>query len=590
MNVQRKKQKCQAGTKEGAALLRIFKYVTAIMTLLVCFFTGNIDTAYAAQNTIESIEVYVSINEDGSATITEHRVENIFDGTEKYIVKEDLGKSTIEDFVVTEGGQTYEYTEPWNIDASREEKAFKNGIIKTKNGYELAWGIGEYGRHEYTIQYTVTNFIKQLKDSQMLFWNFISEQAPPERIYVEIETVKRLTNEDESIWAFGYPGDIHFVDGKIIAKSTEPLLADDQVIILVQFRDEIFSTGDKVNKKFNAIQKQAFKGSDYSLSESSSGTGFFGFIFSVIKSAFQLLFYGILLAAFLFIYYKFRGTNVRNQRRKFQRRYKEEYYRDFPYEGFFMDAYHIVYVMGLSDFKTIFTALLLKWIKEDRIRIDTIDKSGIFRKANSQITILDDNMDGSTLEGKLFSYLQEAAGKKNQMSDSDLSKWANRNYSKLYHWETEVMKASQAALEKRNYLISEEKKVWMFSKKSYALSQSGEEVEKNVYKYVNYLNDFSLLHEHEAINVKIWDDIMIWAAYINLTDVVMKQFEKLYPKYFETSVYNKNTLAHTTAVAERTERSRHEAQQKARSSGSGGSASRGGGGGAYGGGGRGGTR
>src|SRR5699024_795424 len=157
---------------------------------------GPIGSSYANQNTIESIEVYVSIHEDGSADITEHRIEHIYDGTERYIVKEELGRSEINNFTVTEGNQTYEFIDDRDIDASREEKVFKNGIIATKNGYELAWGIGEYGRHEYTLEYTVTNFIKQLKDSQMLYWNFISEQTPPERIFVEIETIKPLTDED----------------------------------------------------------------------------------------------------------------------------------------------------------------------------------------------------------------------------------------------------------------------------------------------------------------------------------------------------------------------------------------------------------
>src|SRR5699024_5346599 len=130
---------------------------------------------------------------------------------------------------------------------------------------------------------------------------------------------------------------------------------------------------------------------------------------------------------------------------------------------------------------------------------------------------------------------------------------------------------------------------FIFDFSSYSLSESGREIEKNVYKYVNYLNDFSLLNEHEAVNVKIWDEIMIWAAYMNLTDVVMKQFNRLYPNYVNETVYKEDTVRNTSAIATTTAKSRREAEQKARSSGSGGTASRGGGGGAYGGGGSGGT-
>src|SRR5699024_2772626 len=51
----------------------------------------------------------------------------------------------------------------------------------------------------------------------------------------------------------------------------------------------------------------------------------------------------------------------------FKRRYKEEYYRDYPYDGEILDVYYILYKMGLSGFNNILSGFILKWINEDKI-------------------------------------------------------------------------------------------------------------------------------------------------------------------------------------------------------------------------------
>src|SRR5699024_10281196 len=108
----------------------------------------------------------------------------------------------------------------------------------------------------------------------------------------------------------------------------------------------------------------------------------------------------------------------------------------------------------------------------------------------------------------------------------------------------------------------------------------GHGLEARIYKFIKYLRDFSLLNEHEPVNVKIWDDIMIWAAVLGLTDEVYKQFRHLYPAYVDESAYS--TVVITSAIS--LSRSISEAQSYSSSAGGGGSSSIGGGGGSFGGG------
>lgn len=121
----------------------------------------------------------------------------------------------------------------------------------------------------------------------------------------------------------------------------------------------------------------------------------------------------------------------------------------------------------------------------------------------------------------------------------------------------------------------------------YVLTEKGEDLKGNFYKYINYLHDYSLLNEHEAVKMKIWDQIMVWATLLGLTKVVRKQFQTLFPNYEQESLYSEQVLDSTESFAR--ESTSQRSSTTSRSSGRGGSTSSGGGAGSYGGG-SGGTR
>lgn len=548
------------------------------------------DTVHAADHKLEDLHIQVTIDDNGDAKIVETRHATLSEGTENYIVIGNLGKSEIKDFKVTEDGREYEFLEKWDLNASREEKAFKNGIISTGDGYELSWGIGDYGDHVYVVEYVITDFIKQLKDAQILFWRFVNDEQniPPEEVTIQIESNKRLSDQEERIWAFGFTGDINFNNGKVVAQSSKALTAENYVTILVEFEDGLFATNDKINKTFEEIQDQAFVGSDYGRGGPGASSGFKGMVntaFVWIKTAF-MFFIGIAAVIFIGIVYLFnRSGKNKGGRRRFKRQFKEEYYRDYPYEGDHLEAYYIMHQMGLGSFERLFTSLLLKWIKDGRISVD-VEEGGMLRKQRSTLTILDSGMDTSTQEGKLFRMLESAAGSKKTMNENQLAKWAENRREQLKSWENNVLNGSARLLTERNYLTAEHKKFLFFKYTNYHVTSKGLEIEENTYKFVNYLHDYSLLNEHEAVNVHIWDEMMVWASYLGLTSVVMKQFKSMYPKYEEESVYRHNTVHTTQRIAQRTS----QARSVSRDTGGGGSASTGGGGGSFGGGSGGGTR
>nr|WP_300005984.1 DUF2207 domain-containing protein [Tissierella sp.] len=232
---------------------RIPALIIVLMMLLNIF---SFQASFADDHKVTNSEIGVFINSDGSARISEVRQAYLTEGTENYIVIGNLGESTIVDFQVREDGRVYEYQDEWDINDSREEKRFKNGIIDTGGGYELSWGIGEYGEHEYIIEYTITDFIKETQDGQIMFWRFVNDElnTPPENLTITIESDQAFNQGEAEIYAFGYEGDIQFVDGKIKAQSSQPLTSVNYATILVGLPQGMFETNDYLDTTFQEIK------------------------------------------------------------------------------------------------------------------------------------------------------------------------------------------------------------------------------------------------------------------------------------------------------------------------------------------------
>ena len=567
-----------------------YKALYLVVILLFVFSMGNV---YAADHRLESLDINVFINSDGSATIQEHRVANLVEGTESYIVIDNVGNSEIRDFTVVEDGRVFENDNNWNIQGSRESKTGKSGIIRTSSGYELSWGIGDYGRHEYDLEYTITNFVEQLTDSQMVFWRFANPDTniPPERATVTIASDNKFSEENEKIWGFGFAGDVRFQDGMVIATSNRALSRNDHITLLLKLPDGMFATNKSRNASFQDIQDEAFVGSDYDqgVQEDGGFTGDRPTKTNPIVRLFQTITrLGAGLIFFIVVFVMGKTTKSTNKTpNKFTRHFKEEYYRDYPYEGNFLDIYYIPYMMGTANFENLLTGFILKWINEDRIIAVEEEVGWVFKKDSTNLKFLNTSQLQHPLENELFLMMLTAAGSNEILEEKEFTKWARSNYTKIDRWEKAVNEYSKKRLVELGYLEVREKKVLFFTFPDYQLTEAGKKVEENIYKYINYLNDFSLLNEHEAVNVRIWDNIMIWAGFLGLTAVVAKQFEKLYPNYTQETVYRGNTIYLTHNLARNVSTSK---AQAARSSGSGGGTSMGGGGGFSGGGSGGGTR
>lgn len=161
------------------------------------------------------MDIYV--DNSGNAHVTEIWNCNATQGTEVYHPYYNLGNSKITDFIVKEGNQTYTTLSTWNVNSSFENKSYKCGINKVSDGVELCWGISSYGRHTYTLNYTITNFVSELTDSQMIYWTLIPYDFSDSigNVYIKIHSDFDYPF-DTPVWGYGNLGGTCYVyDGYI---------------------------------------------------------------------------------------------------------------------------------------------------------------------------------------------------------------------------------------------------------------------------------------------------------------------------------------------------------------------------------------
>ena len=509
----------------------IFVFSAVLLGLFVIPFNNSFaDTFY--KNTIN-----VRINKDGSADI-----ESIMDfepskGTEYFVPINNLGKSEIVNFKVSEienGKEVpYESLESWNTKKTREEKAKKSGVVKTDKGYELCFGFGEYQRKTFILRYRVTNFIKLLKDSDMIYWQFVNKglSAAPGEVKLTITKGEgSFDNTNSKIWAFGNKGTIEFSDGKIVFNSLTGLTSSNYVTVLVQLNKGDITSGETIDKDFSYYKDLAFKGSDYTKKAD--------------KKSSNKIFYvagGIIVAIVVLV--KIFGKKKSNGYQKGD--FKGEYYRDIP-EKEWWKLSDILEDIGFDGQESIIRAYFLKWIQEKILIPVTEEKGLIFKKDTLALKIKSgfNNDFEEKVERKLFAMFAGAAGADGILQENEFSDYLEDtdNQEEFESIEEDLEELSNEYASKNDLFEKSSK-----GKYSHTYSEKGKEFTAKLVKNYNYLKDFSLLSEREISEIKVWKNLLIYATLYDVADEVEKQLKKLSPKFLRNIDMDVESL-HTAVI------------------------------------------
>ncbi|WP_282926343.1 DUF2207 family protein [Helcococcus kunzii] len=571
---------------------KIKKYIISFSTVLILLFTSHI----ALANNIESINSRAKIHKDGSVTITEHRIFHAEKGTEHYLTFGNLGPSELLDFKVYEKGKELQNIGSWDTHASLEEKAGKYGVNKTSGGIELCFGIGSYGKKDFTIEYTFSNFIRELQDGkQAAYWYFIQPNMNP---VSEIEII--VTNDfgfnfktsGTKIWGFGYKGLTEILDNQLSLVANKGFNTSDYIVMLSIFPEKTFNTTAKSKHTSKSILDLAMKGATSNETTQENPTNNNSNFFSNNAGKNNLILFGLIwLGGAILITPLVYANEKRKKKEEYEKTHKYitntregTYYREIPYDGNITDIGEF-FTAPLSQYIKV---LILKWIQEGYLKDTKMLKGLVFKKEKFALEINQDmNFESdSQAERELWEMIVASSGEDKILSEREFKDYVHKYDNGISWWRAHINKEGRENLEKQNFIKAEDKKLFYFFKtKRYKATEKGQQLIDNIMGFRNYLLDFSLLSEREVGDVKLWDKYMIWASMMGISKEAYKQLSIVNPGIVEKFNYNFDTISSTDSFASSVERSQRIIDNRydsSSSSGDGGSSYSGGGSGAAG--------
>ncbi len=531
----------------------------------------------ASAQQIRDIDITVELQEDGSAWITQRwdvQAPSSTGWTEWYVPIGNLGDMTVSDLSVSENGQPFESVgDRWDVDWSRSRKAGKCGIVRKRDGVELCWGLGEYGDHRWSARFKLNGLVQALDDADAFNFMFVNPglAAEPQHVRVVISPAfecPQWTTDNTKVWGFGYYGDINVRGGNVVAESAEAFEYRSKLIALVRFDKGIFRPAVERGGAFDDMLQAALDGSSYGADDDFPWYIALLSALAVLLPIIFLIYAGIASA----LGYKYKKS-------LFGTRKITGWYRDIPVEGdLFAAFYALEYGKRFAvqpSAKNLIGALFLRWILDKHITVVADPKST--KRVN--LSFADDTSFPNDVEDTLYRYARAASGDNLILEKNEFERWSRKNYAKMTAWPDRAKARGKNWFHVKHYFV-----------RGTQTTEEGAREACHVIEFKNFLKDFTLSKQREAVEVGLWKDYLVFAQLYGIADKVAEQFKKLYPAEFQEVVQNTGldtytmlyVINHTNAISTSALQS---AYAKAGSvSGGGGHSSFGGGGGFSGGG------
>ena len=555
---------------------KVFKILFFALLAYALFTLGKTVSA----NSINRISMDIFVDSNGNANVTETWNCYSSQSTEIYHPYYNLENSEITNLSVSMDSTQFETLSSWDTSASFDEKAYKAGINRVSNGVELCWGISEYGTNIYTVNYTITNFVSNLTDSQMIYWTLIPYDFSDSigQVFINISSDLYFPSSID-VWGYGNEGGTAYVDNGTITMTSEGTLnRNEYMTILVKLPSGTFNTKNNLNQNFEYYYNLAEEGVNRNETVENTVITILPFIIFIIIMVFAIVTSKLGSS-------QEQRLNFENNGNKLPKTKDIPYFRDIPCNKDLFQAFFIGYQFKIVKKRTdLLGSVILKWVRDKKVTLkkDEGKSSKTSIILNEELISLLEDED----EQKLYKMFFEAS-KDGILEDSEFTKWCNTNYSKILGWFDTIIDKEKDKLVKDGLLL--EKPKTLFKSAKYTVTPELRQQALNIAGLKKYLNDYTLISEREAPDVVLFEDYLILAQMFGIADKVAENFKKLYPDLItETNFYSYDNInfVHIYAVHAMTSaHSAHYAAASRYSGGGGGFSVGGGGGGSFGGGG-----
>ena len=531
---------------------------------------------------IYNINMDITLSKDGTANITEVWDVRADSGSEWYKQLLNLGTEELSNFQVSMDGTPMTYKN-WDVDESLSEKSGYYGINYVSNGLELCFGKGDMNRHSFTLTYTLSNFVTNTSDAQVIYQTLLPN-VTLDNFNVTIGGYYEYPDTLD-VWGYGYQGLAYVEGGKIKMTNDGYPVNNDYVVLLAKFPVGTFET-DNYNGDFSdfdsvlALAKEGSFEYDYG-----TKTSIFKKIWNFIKTFFAAI---VSFGAIIFAAVAASKSGYGYKDNKTIDKKNTPMFRDIPCNK---DIYYANALINLNNFDyketNIFGAIILKWIREGKIVFKNEKTGGIFNKETSTIDLTLSPTFDNDLENSLFEMMYKASGD-GILETKELEKWARSNYDKFLNVFKKIANTKISELKSEGHIYDRTNKEECKKKK--VMDDVIYNDSKELLGLKLFLKEFSDMKQKEAIEVKLWDEYLMFAYLFGMAEKVAKQFKNLYPEVvaeMEARNMDYGTFVYINNLSNRTVSAASSARAAAEnySGGGGGFSSGGGGGGSFGGGG-----
>lgn len=559
------------------------KYFLLLLMVLIPF-KVNADHIYG-------VKMEVFINKEGNASIKEIWKVKADSGSEWYKQILNLGESKLTNFKVSMDNKELTYKSNWNVNGSIEEKAGYYGINYISNGLELCFGKKDMKSHTFILTYDISNYIFNTKDAQVLYFTLFPKFTA-DSFDVTVKSYYDFP-DNLDVWGYGYKGYAYVKDGAILM-SNEGSLDDEYVVLLAKFPLNTFSTNYQVENfnNFEEILGDAKEGSfhyDYDdYNDYNNNYNYKPSLFARIIPYIVIIFQLIVFGGMATLIYKTISSSKYGFKNNKTISYKDAMmFREIPCNKDIYYANTLININRFGGYETtnIFGAIILKWVKNDKIKFRK-EKKGLLKKEVSIIDLTMNPTFDNENEKKLFNMMYEASND-GYLESNELEKWARRNYSKFLDIFNKISNDYLNKLKSEGHIYKRTNKEECKYKN--VMDDTIYEETKKLYGLKKFLIEFSQMNTKEVLEVKLWDEYLMFAYLFGIASKVAKQLKNMYPEVIEQMgngldydiLIFINNMSITSASAASSARRDAESY----SSGGGGFSSGGGGGGSFGGGG-----
>lgn len=559
---------------------RLLSFLTVLLLL--------IPTAVDASGTrVNSIDINCQIDQNGTATFVEKWDMDVSEGTEGYKIFNGMSDQPLKLIGVTDDrGKTYTNIGSWNSDLSKEYKTNKCGLIRDDGHYELCFGLGDYGRRSYTMTYQIDHFVNQYEDQQGINYAFISDMAlNVGDVTIRVSGITPYSKDNAKIWAFGYSGSVNFDDGSVVLQTHS--LNSNKMQLLMGLESNAYASPNKrhASEKFEDVVKDAKEGSSYSKGMSKEAKiMLFIFITFVI-----VMVISIIVAVIVFSDSGVVFENGRTIKGK-----EVTPFREIPCDKDIFLFYYLAKKLDIigddESRENLISGFILKWVRDGVVTIREKESGAIVKKKNYDMYLDVDVKFENKQESALYKMFI-LASKDGVLQTIAFQKWCGKHYKKIDSWFTKVDNIIEDSMNKNGYAktatVYKRVLFWNIPRDRTVWTNKAYDQCLYVWGFNNFLKDEDNMKEKAAIEVKLWDEYLIFAAVLGIADRVEKQLKVAIPRYEEMTTYNSFPIYYYTHTFAHNSMS---AATAAASAGQGGSSSFSGGGSSFSGGGGGGVR